>query len=129
MRHFETSFKQFEIRMEKTSFANYGLFQNVAKIFHNVAKIDSTSMTSDPTSPEVIENDSKTAGTHRDHSSSTGNRVRRTRRSDINCHPNDTRPFENDALRPSTIHDGGGVYEASGRQNIFLSLQMTDDRT
>ena len=98
----------------------YSLFQNVAKIFHNVAKIfhnydkiDSTSMTSDPTSPEVIENDGKTADTHRDHSSTTGNRVRTRRRSDTNCHPDDTRPFENDALRPSTIHDGGGVYEAN----------------
>ena len=33
------------------------IFHNVAKIFHNYDKIDSTSMTSDPTSPEVIEND------------------------------------------------------------------------
>ena len=86
-------------------------------------------MCSDSTSPEVIEDEWKTADTWRDHSSSKRNLVRTTRRWDTNCHPDDTRPSENAALRPSTKHKGCGVHEANGRPNIFLSLQMTDDRT
>ena len=85
-------------------------------------------MCSDSTSPEVIEDEWKTADTWRDHSSSKRNLVRTTRRWDTNCHPDDTRPFDNDDLRPSTKPRGCGVHEANGRPNIFLSLQMIDGR-
>ena len=65
----------------------YSLFQNVAKIFHNYDKNASSSLSTDPTWPEVIEDEWKTADTRRVRSSSTSNPSPNTRRSDTNCHP------------------------------------------
>ena len=69
------------------------IFSKCCHYFSKLWQITSTSLCSDSTTPEVIEDEWKTVDTRRDNSSSTGNRVRTTRRSDTNCHPDDTRPW------------------------------------